>query len=119
MKYLLATLLAATFAQTAVAAEVQDKSMERMPMERPMKIEQPASAAPTAKASGTIKAIDAGKGIVTLAHGPVPTLKWPPMTMGFAATPEQLKGLKVGDQVNFEFQSQGMTARIVSIRKAD
>lgn len=119
MKYVLATLLTATLVQTAAAADVQDKPMDRMPMDRPMKMEQPASAAPTAQASGTIKAIDAGKGIVTLAHGPVPSLKWPPMTMGFAATPEQLKGLKVGDQVNFEFQSQGMTARIVSIQKAD
>ncbi|SFP49885.1 Cu(I)/Ag(I) efflux system protein CusF [Geopseudomonas sagittaria] len=119
MKYVLATILTTTLVQTAAAADLQDKPMDRMPMGQPMPMEQPASVAPTAKASGTIKAIDAGKGTVTLAHGPVPSLQWPPMTMGFAATPEQLKGLKVGDQVNFEFQSQGMTARIVSIRKAD
>jgi len=119
MKYILVTILSFPLVQAAVAADMPDKSMAPMPMEQPMKMEQQDSAAPTAKASGTIKKIDTTKGTVTLAHGPVPSLKWPPMTMGFAATPDQLKGLKVGDKVNFEFSSQGMAARIVSIQKAD
>ena len=119
MKQVLVTILTATLVQTATAADMHDKPMDRMPMEQPMQVEQPDSAAPTAKATGTIKGIDAAKGTITLSHGPVPSLKWPSMTMGFTATPEQLKGLTVGDEVNFEFQSQGMEARIVSIQKAD
>lgn len=79
---------------------------------------QAADAAPSARASGTVKAIDAAGGRVTLAHGPVPSLQWPAMTMGFAATPEQLAGLKVGDRVEFEFRAEGMNARILSIRPA-
>ena len=113
MKYILATILSFPLVQTAVAADMPDKSMA------PMSMEQQDSVASTAKASGTIKRIDTTKGTITLAHGPVPSLKWPPMTMGFAATPEQLQGLKVGDKVNFEFSSHGMTAGIVSIQKAD
>lgn len=119
MKQVLVTILATTLVQTAMAADMHDKSMGKMPMDQPMQMEQTGHAAPTAKASGTIKGIDAARGSITLSHGPVPSLKWPPMTMGFSATPEQLKGLMVGDEVNFEFQSQGMQARIVSIQKAD
>lgn len=77
-----------------------------------------AEAAPSARASGTVKAIDTVKGRVTLAHGAVPSLHWPAMTMDFAATPEQLQGLKVGDRVEFEFHAEGMNARILSIRPA-
>ncbi|SFQ51183.1 Cu(I)/Ag(I) efflux system protein CusF [Geopseudomonas sagittaria] len=119
MKQVLVTILTAALVQTATAADMHDKPMDRMPMDQPKHMEQQDSAATTAKASGTIKGIDAAKGTVTLSHGPVPSLKWPPMTMGFIAKPELLKGLKVGDEVSFEFQSQGMTARIVSIQKTD
>lgn len=119
MRPVLVTILAATLVQTVMAADIHDISMDKMPMDQPKQIEQPGNAAPTAKASGTIKRIDTTRGSITLSHGPVPSLKWPPMTMGFSATPEQLKGLKVGDDVNFEFQSQGMQAQIVSIQKAN
>ena len=37
--------------------------------------------APVANAEGTIKAIDPAGHTVTLAHGAVPALQWPPMTM--------------------------------------
>ncbi|CAD5379132.1 Cu(I)/Ag(I) efflux system protein CusF [Pseudomonas sp. OF001] len=118
MKYALTTTLALAFSQITLAAGSQEMPMGQMPMEHPMKMEQKDGSAPIAKASGTIKAIDTAKGIVTLAHGPVPSLQWPPMTMGFQAKPEQLKGLKVGDKVDFEFRSQNMAAIIVSIQKS-
>lgn len=41
----------------------------------------------------------------------------PAMTMGFSATEQQLKGLKVGDKVSFDFRMNGGTATIVGIRK--
>ncbi|MCY1431453.1 Copper binding periplasmic protein CusF [compost metagenome] len=89
--------------------------MDDMPMEG-MQMAQDAQQTPTAKASGTVKAVNMEKGTVTIAHAAVPTLKWPPMTMGFKATPEQLGQVKAGDQVEFEFKAEGMAATIISIK---
>lgn len=99
---------------TARAEEMQgmkmdDTSMNGMPME------QKPAAAPSAKASGVVKAVDTQKSTVTIAHGPVAALQWPAMTTAFKATPEQLARVKAGDQVKFEFQSNGMAASLVSI----
>lgn len=114
MKPLLIASLTLILGQTALAAEPMSMSPER-----PGAHAGPAAeAAPSARASGTVKAIDTVKGRVTLAHGAVPSLHWPAMTMDFAATPEQLQGLKVGDRVEFEFHAEGMNARILSIRPA-
>jgi Cu(I)/Ag(I) efflux system membrane fusion protein len=56
------------------------------------------------KASGTIDSTDAKAGTVSLNHGPVPTLKWPAMTMEFTvAHAALLAGLKPGQAVDFEF----------------
>ena len=76
-----------------------------------------APSAPAAHAEGTVKAIDALGGKVTLAHGPVPALKWPAMTMGFKASAQQLEQLKVGDKVAFDFRMEGSAATIVDIQK--
>lgn len=72
---------------------------------------------PPASAEGVIRAIDVAHQTVILAHGPVPALQWPPMTMAFKATTPQLEGLNVGDNVDFEFRHDGDTSKIVSIRK--
>ncbi len=66
---------------------------------------------------GTVTAIDADTGKITLAHGPVTELNWPAMTMGFAAKDAQLGGLKVGDRVKFSFRWDGHAAEIESIDK--
>lgn len=43
-----------------------------------------APAAGTAESvTGTIQAVDAGSGKITIAHGLVAALKWPAMTMSF------------------------------------
>ncbi len=56
------------------------------------------------KAEGTVDGIDLKAGTLSLNHGPVPTLKWPPMTMEFkAANASLLTGLKPGQAVRFEF----------------
>ena len=72
---------------------------------------------PVMPATGTIEAIDREQGTVTIAHGPVPTLKWPASTMAFQARREQLQGISVGDAVRFTFQSESDEAAIVSIEK--
>jgi Cu(I)/Ag(I) efflux system membrane fusion protein len=69
-----------------------------------------AAAAPAArtvvghKAQGTIDGIDLKAGTVSLNHGPIASLKWPPMTMEFkVANGSLLQDLKVGAPVSFEF----------------
>jgi Cu(I)/Ag(I) efflux system membrane fusion protein len=62
----------------------------------------PAHAA-THRAAGKIERIAGGE--VTISHGPVPSLKWPPMTMGFAPPAGGLPhDVQVGDTVQFEFR---------------
>ena len=73
----------------------------------------------TATALGTIDAIDAAAGTITIAHEPVAALNWPAMTMAFKATPEQLEGLSVGQRVQFEFVSAGSEATITTITAAN
>ncbi|MGE7955149.1 copper-binding protein [Pseudomonas sp. NPDC089530] len=115
-------VVAATLAALSLAAwaeEIPGMNMNDMPgmkMEG-MPMKQEASKAPQATAEGTIKAIDMQKQRVTIAHGAVPAVQWPPMTMAFAATAEQLAGLKVGERVTFTFRLEGGAASIVSISR--
>jgi Cu/Ag efflux protein CusF len=56
------------------------------------------------QAEGTVDSVDAKAGTVSLSHGPVPSLKWPAMTMEFkAANASLLQALKPGAKVSFEF----------------
>ncbi|RJG14235.1 heat-shock protein HtpX [Pseudomonas cavernicola] len=114
------TLIAVTSAMVSLslpvlAEDMPGMKMNDMPMEG-MQMKQDVKQAPIAKAEGTVKAIDTKKSIITLAHGAVPVLQWPAMTMGFSATAKQLAELKVGDRVEFEFRAEGMNASIVSIK---
>ncbi len=87
--------------------QVDDGAMPAQP--------QVAPASTTASATGTVKSIDVASGKIVIDHGPVDSLKWPAMTMGFKATPEQLASVQAGQQVEFEFESQGMDATIARI----
>ncbi len=56
--------------------------------------------------SGRVVAID--KDEVTISHGPIASIQWGAMTMGFKAPKDGLpKGLKHGSRVTFEFNQQG------------
>ncbi|ADG10981.1 efflux RND transporter periplasmic adaptor subunit [Caulobacter segnis] len=72
-------------------------SPDGMTMAKPMAPARPA----LAEATGRIEQV--AKDGVTLSHGPVPAIGWPAMTMTFRADPMLLRGLKVGDQVQFAF----------------
>ena len=53
-------------------------------------------------AAGTIQSLDPQQARITIAHGPVPRLNWPAMTMTFAVRdPAMLRGLRRGDRVTF------------------
>lgn len=74
----------------------------------------PASA--THSAQGTIESIDAQA--ITLSHGPVPELRWPAMTMGFAKPgPDAFPDVKPGDTVRFEFRKKGDDYELVTVQR--
>ncbi|MGJ7530215.1 efflux RND transporter periplasmic adaptor subunit [Variovorax sp. GB1P17] len=82
----------------------------------------PATAASTPaiaihKAEGKVESV-APDGI-TISHGPVATLKWPAMTMGFAKTaPDAFPDIKPGDTVRFEFKEGGPSGyELISIQR--
>ena len=62
----------------------------------------------THTATATVKKADHKAGTVTLAHGPVASLNWPPMTMSFKVKDKMLWS-KLGDgkKVDVEFVKDG------------
>jgi Cu(I)/Ag(I) efflux system membrane fusion protein len=72
------------------------------PAAAPAPVAAPAAAGH--RGTGTVDAVDARAGTVTLNHGPIATLRWPAMTMEFKVANESLlRGLKPGAPVDFEF----------------
>ncbi|MCK1709118.1 MULTISPECIES: copper-binding protein [unclassified Bradyrhizobium] len=69
-----------------------------------------------ANGTGTVTALNAANHKVTLDHGPIPAINWPPMKMEFAAAPSvDLAKLKTGDKVNFTLSGSGNTYTVQSI----
>ena len=85
-------------------------------MDKGMEMKQEKSAAPAAhKASGTVTKVDGNK--VTIKHGPVPSLKWPGMTMAFTVKDKAiLDKLAKEKKVEFEFVAQGKDYVITSVK---
>ena len=113
------TLIAVAGTVFALSLSVHAEDMPGMKMDgmEGMQMEQDSKQVQVANAQGTIKAIDATKHTVTISHGAVPAVQWPPMTMAFSVTENQLAGLMVGDRVSFSFRLEGSRATIVSIKK--
>ncbi|HET7765951.1 MAG TPA: copper-binding protein [Burkholderiales bacterium] len=71
----------------------------------------------THKGTGTVKNVDSAGGKVTIAHGPIPTMKWPAMSMTFTVKDKALLGKFSRDKkVEFEFVQQGRDYVITSAR---
>ena len=69
------------------------------------------------QASGTVKKLDAAKQTVTFAHGPVKSLGWPAMTMGFVVKDKRLFDKLAADKkVDFEFTQQGSDYVVTSVK---
>lgn len=76
-----------------------------------------AYAADVYKATGVVTKVDAAKSKVTIKHGPVESLKWPPMTMAFTVKDKAMLGkMAKGRKVEFEFQEQGNDYVITSVK---
>ncbi len=56
---------------------------------------------------GRVNAVDAKTGKLDLRHGPIPSLQWPEMSMGFRVEDKKLlQGIKPGDTIDFEIRSE-------------
>lgn len=89
-----------------------DKGMKGMEMKSEKK-----GKAQTHKGSGTVSKVDAAKGAVTIAHGPVPSLNWPAMTMTFKVKDKKmLDKVKEGAKVDFSFVESGRDHTITEMK---
>jgi Cu(I)/Ag(I) efflux system periplasmic protein CusF len=71
----------------------------------------------THKGAGTVQKIDPAGDSVTIAHGPIESMKWPSMTMSFKAKDKKiLDGIKPGAKVEFEFIQQGKNYVITAVK---
>lgn len=97
----------ALLAAQAPAVAAQDMGgMKGMPMEKMSPPANGKGAVHTAK--GTVRKVDAKAAVVTLAHGPVKSLNWPAMSMGFKVRDKGLlEQLSEGRSVEFEFVQSG------------
>jgi Cu(I)/Ag(I) efflux system membrane fusion protein len=77
----------------------------------------PSAAAPaTYSAQGEVAGVDADS--MTIAHGAVPALKWPAMTMPFSKpSPTAFADVTVADTVHFEFRQKGDHYELVSVHR--
>ncbi|MXS77933.1 efflux RND transporter periplasmic adaptor subunit [Nitrosomonas sp. JL21] len=67
------------------------------------------------QAGGIIKEIASSRSVIKLAHGPVPSLNWPSMTMDFSLkNPSLLSSLKPGQKVIFEFIEESPGAYVIT-----
>jgi Cu(I)/Ag(I) efflux system membrane fusion protein len=75
-------------------------------------------AAATHRGTGKVESI--GKDEVTISHGPIASLRWGAMTMGFKAPPNRIPpNMQVGDTVSFEIrQTKEGTYEIIAISPA-
>lgn len=75
--------------------------------------------AKAAEASGVgiVRAIDSARGTITLQHQPIASIGWPAMTMTFKVVPPGLlKGVKVGEKVQFTLHPAGMASTVTAIK---
>jgi Cu(I)/Ag(I) efflux system protein CusF len=102
-------------AQSMKGMDMKDMDMKGMDMKD--KSAGKKSEAKTHKGVGTVKKVDPAGGKVTLAHGPIQSLKWPAMTMSFTVKDKaMLDKLSPDKKVEFEFVQQGSDYVITSVK---
>ena len=64
---------------------------------------------------GTVNRVEAAAGKVNLTHGPIPSLKWPAMTMNFPVKDKKvLTGLKPGQKIDFKLSEQAKGQYVIT-----
>ena len=76
-----------------------------------------AQATKMGKGTGTVTAIDAAGGKITLDHGPIPELGWPAMNMAFMVASSVTGSTAVGDKVDFDARLTGIESEVTAITK--
>jgi Cu(I)/Ag(I) efflux system periplasmic protein CusF len=77
-----------------------------------------ASEAGAIRAVGTVTAVDAAAGTISLNHEPIPAIQWPTMTMQFRAEDASiLQGIAVGDRVAFTLKNAQEPQVITMVEK--
>lgn len=79
---------------------------------------QTATPAASDHSEGTVRKVDKTAGKITIAHGPLPRLDMPPMTMAFAvADAAMLEQVKAGDSIRFIADKVGSTFTVVELER--
>ena len=104
---------ASLVAVTAMATDAPRMNMSGMQMSGAASAQKEKAG----RTTGKVVQVDETRSRITIAHHPVAALGWPAMTMTFQATAQQLKGIRAGDQVDFEFYMRGGAAVIERIHK--
>jgi Cu(I)/Ag(I) efflux system protein CusF len=118
MKRVLAhSLLLASSVFIIPLAHAQSQGMGSMDMKgMDMKSEKKGKSQ-THKGSGTVTKVDPAKSTVTIAHGPVQSMKWPAMTMTFKVKDKAMLDKLAKDQkVDFEFREEGKDHVITNVK---
>jgi len=124
----LMTILAAPLALAACdgnqdAAETEDGTVaeatpaEDMPMSGQSSMAGAGEAGRTASGEGTVTAINADAGTISIDHGAIETIDWPAMTMAFQADETMRQQVAVGDEVTFAFRTTEGGGEITTISK--
>jgi Cu(I)/Ag(I) efflux system periplasmic protein CusF len=110
-------LMIAALSVLVPGALAQSGGMKGMEMkDMPMKMGE-GKAGEMHKGTGTVKSVDAKKGVVSLAHDPVKSMNWPAMTMSFKAKDKaMLEKVKAGAKVEFSFEKSGKDYVITDIK---
>ncbi|MDQ7812620.1 efflux RND transporter periplasmic adaptor subunit [Brevundimonas sp.] len=90
--------------QFLLDSEASLSGVEARSLDQAAAASRPAADGPVVhRASGRVQAT--AEGTITLAHGPVPALRWPAMTMTFRLPETVGQGVSIGDQVDFTFEA--------------
>jgi Cu(I)/Ag(I) efflux system periplasmic protein CusF len=121
MKRFAMAVLAIFFATAASAQmkgmDMKDMDHKGMDMKMDKKDAKKKAAGQSHHASGVVKSVDASKGSVMIDHGPVASLNWPAMSMGFKAKDKKaLEALKPGQKIDFDFVQQGRDYVITKVK---
>ena len=91
------------FGQSADGAKPDGKGETKMVAPAAGTVPTAATAPVTHRGEGTVEAVDPANASVTLAHGPIASLKWPAMSMDFKVKDAALlRTLKPGQKIAFE-----------------
>jgi Cu/Ag efflux protein CusF len=115
---LIALVASAALALAAAACSQEAATPAKENMSSMSEPAAPAATAGPIHATGTVTAVDATAGTISLDHEPIAAINWPAMSMQFTAEdPSMLQGIAVGDRVTFEIKSPTETSVVTMVQR--